>query len=501
MKRLIPILCAAVFILTSCSGKNGNTSIADIVKNSPVEGEITIYCYDAQTYKAFLEKAAKGFQQKFPDTKVNIEVFGKMPEQKMMEFGDGSGGVMTFEYVDDPDAEKDYRYRVNTEIMSGGGADVCALDVLPVHIYQAGGTFDNLREYMDNDPDFDISRYRANIFDAMTTDTGMFVMPVFYTFFVFAYNKDLFTDEEAETLSKLNTAGYDELIALSKEAFDRQGGDTYIFGYTNSFRMASEMFSQNYDDFIDHKSKKANFTDGKFVGMLDKIREYEEAGYIESYRKQTDIWNEAEEPPASAFDSAEEWLETFRKYETEEYFITYHNSLSLYMLFIKDPATPRPVGVGNLAQGGIAGIKSADGGKASFSNRMSFGINENSGNKKTAWEFIKYLLSEEMQASDDLMMLTGHPINKDAFNKKEESQIKSLLKGSDYGLYESDQETADAYMALMDRYASQINTYGFHNQTVIDIVATEIEAYFAGEKTADEAARVLQSKLAIYLSE
>lgn len=45
----------------------------------------------------------------------------------------------------------------------------------------------------------------------------------------------------------------------------------------------------------------------------------------------------------------------------------------------------------------IAGIQADNNGNVPFSFQQAYGINANSDNKATAWAFLKFLLSDEMQ--------------------------------------------------------------------------------------------------------
>jgi len=501
MKRMRTLLCVTALILTSCSG-GGKASVADVIRDSEITGEITVSCYNTARYQGFLNEAARGFELRFPGTKVNIECFGKLPEQKeqrTVELDDGPS--LSFDFGFDPaaenDARNDYRYRVNTELMSGRGADVYVLDVLPIHVYQAGGVLDNLREYMDNDADFDITQYRENLFDALTGDAGQFVMPIGYSFDFLTYNKSLFTDQESEAVLKLDAYSNGELIDLAKEAFDRQvnsGSHTYMFKGDGK-DMFWTLFAQDYEKFIDSKNRKANFTDGQFIALLDKIREYTDAGYIKNYEKKPNGWEEIQALQDAPLDAIEEWYNS--RYENnEDYFFSEHDS-ALLLYKYEAPLFEgwlQAIGEESLENGELAGTRVSDTGEKYFWYEAAFGINSNSENKKTAWEFIKFLLSYYVQTS--YYNFAGHPINRNALAEK----TKFLIR-PDGKLTSDERQILDAYTAQMDKYTERIDAYLFSDPTVYEFVTAEIDAYFNGEKTAEEAARILQGKLNLYLSE
>jgi len=522
MKKALSILCVAAILLTSCGKKGGDASIADIIKDSEIAGEITVSCYDAFFYEALLNEAARGFERKFPGTKVNIEVFSKLPEIERRDLGDGS--VSRIVDADDTDAKKDYIYRASTEFMTGGGADIYAADILPVYKYYDGGIFDNLREYMGNDPDFDITNYRVNIFDALTSDGRQFIMPLDYMFSFFTYNKNLFTDSEEEAISALTAASCKNLIKLAKDAYDRQPegeyAHNYMFGRTNNYdgRMVLNdrkmfiglfyeigpydgMFYWNYNDFIDTKNKKANFTDGKFAGMLNTIGKYVDIGYIESYASQT--YNQDMRELTEQANSMEEYIEAFRiNNDAVDYYYQLRSGMELLTIFLNQEEETGS-SIPDLETNGFAGIASNGNGDVPFQYMHAFGINSNSENKKTAWEFIKYILSDDMQLTGSLTGVNDMVVNKNASGNRIKRRITSQysLSPERIVLNDEQQKTFDDYTALLDKYAGRINTYIFLDPAVTDMVMAEVDAYFAGEKTAEEAARILQGKLTLYLSE
>jgi len=508
MKKIIPVLCTMSILLTSCFGnKGGKTPVVDIIKNSPIEGEITVSCYDV-FYGSYLKTAAVGFERKFPGTKINIEVFGKHPEVETGGFDDGAS-VSRPDNTIDEDARNDYRYKTAAQLMAGKGADIYALDILPVHKYLNGGYFENLREYMEGDPGFDMTKYRENIFDALTVDNKQFVMPLDYQFSCFFYNKKLFSASQGKDISALTSASYGYLAGLAQDLFinsnENAGTTDYMFGYGNTeysrkaltdremfegmfapLGFYNGLFYYNYDEFINAMDKKANFTDGKFIDMLNKIGGYADLGYIKAY---------ANRPGAAA-----KYKEALSEDSNEDFFISPRWSFDISNMLLYQETEDDLYSPPKRNEYGFAGIISNDKGEVPFQYKYAFGINENSENKKTAWEFIKYLLSDEEQ----IRLNSYIPVNKNAFinsTKKRLSPQSLFTPPEKIVLTESEKQIFDEYTALIDKYTEQINTYIYVDPIVLDMVEVEADAYFNGEKTAEDIARILQGKLTLYLSE
>lgn len=138
--------------------------------------------------------------------------------------------------------------------------------------------------------------------------------------------------------------------------------------------------------------------------------------------------------------------------------------------------------------------------------------------KAAAWEFLRSFLTEEYQRggyyfptnkaayaarradamkieyeTDDL----GH-ILLDENGERKRKVIGYMYDGSTMseiysGMSEARAEAIDALIATADTVAQ--------TDPVIDIALTEAQAYFAGQKSADEVARLIQSKASIYINE
>ncbi|MDR0313885.1 MAG: hypothetical protein LBI14_09835, partial [Treponema sp.] len=179
-----------LLILAGCGkSASGGTGLSPEFFDSKIEGQITVSAYDTLLYKTYLEEAARGFEALYPGTKVNIETFSAMPiYTTIME-----GGVeyTMVETSDDPQSRQDYLSRINTNLMSGRGADLYATDILPLHKYVESKTLENLEPYMNLDPSFNKVDYRQNILEALCYKDGIWFMPMDYDFRYFAYDSIL----------------------------------------------------------------------------------------------------------------------------------------------------------------------------------------------------------------------------------------------------------------------------------------------------------------------
>lgn len=464
-----------------------------------IGGEITVSAYDTMKSKAFLEDAARLFEEKYPGTKVNVETFSAMPEVKTSE--QGNMKLQAVQVQDDPQGRQDYINRVNTSIMSGQGADVLSMDVLPSYKYADSGQLENLSDYMAADTDFNRADYRANILDAVEYKGGTWFIPLDYTFDYYAYDSTLLTGNVASgfgTGSAYNVGG---LMEIAEPFYDGSNGIFNSVDYAGGPRggaggMWSNLLNENYASFVDIENKSAHFDDGRFAALLESVKEYSEKGYIQKgvtgERDAGAIMRRAGEVP------------------TERFFFKDKNIFTLTNHFTRNIGMRMNVMIGgagamaNEEDDEIAGIAADANGSVPFDFEQAYGINANSKNKETAWEFIKFLLSEEMQLNAN-MMITALPLHNSARDKKAETVMTGMSGKQGQEMSEDQKKTIvealGGYNETVEKLSDQINSFVFTDSVVNDMISSEVRYFFEGNKTAEEVANVLQSKVDLYLNE
>lgn len=464
-------------------------SASEISLSGEIGGEIIVSCYDTMQYKSFLEDAAKLFEEKYPGTTVNIESFSAMPEVKTSEQGDKKMTMVQIQ--DDPQGRADYISKVGTALMSGEGADILAIDVLPIQKYIESGQLENLSAYMDAAPDFNRADYLENILDATQYKGGTWFLPMDYTFNYYAYDTTLIPGASVFGMGSAFTI--EQLMDIAESSFD---GSSNIFNrpdYVSGPRpdMWSLLLEENYTSFVDIENKAANFDDGSFVALLESVKQYSEQGYI----------------PKGATGGADAGTMMQKSGEdtTDRFFFKPQNAVNLISLFTRNLGMRMTA----MAEGGtmaigdddeIAGIAAGANGSVPFTYNQAYGINSNSKNKETAWAFLSFLLSEEMQLNTNLRP-TAMPISNSAREKKMETMLTSMMGERGKSLSEAQLEAIMKYNEAVKQLSRQINAYIFEDTIINDMISAEVQYFFDGSKTADEVAKMLQNKVGLYLSE
>ena len=132
--------------------------------------------------------------------------------------------------------------------------------------------------------------------------------------------------------------------------------------------------------------------------------------------------------------------------------------------------------------------------------------------KDAAWQFMRILLTEDYQ--DNLSW--GYPISQKAFDKKLAEAMKqeyttdengkqipvshggmSMGDGLQVEFYAITQEEADQIKALINSVDHTV----VNDQSLTHIITEESAFFFSGEKTADQVADIIQSRMTIYVNE
>lgn len=482
--KITAILLCCIMLAGVLAGCRGETP-----QNNEVNGEITVSCYNLSMSQSFLEEAARQFEQKYPGTKVNITSFSAMPEVKKTE-QDGKQ-IQAISQEDDPQGRADYISKTSTSLMSGQGADLLAMDVLPVYQYVESGQLENLKEYLDQDIDFNSSSYRENILNTLEFQNGIWFLPLDYSFDYFAYDSSLANGQQAAKFGLEQAFTSTQMIETGKSTFSGNHklfpGPAYL--QSGNGDLFSQLFKEHYRSFVDMESKTANFNDGTFKALINSIKDLADDGYISQGIGQADssaLLNSAAADPTERF-----WFKPKNQFLLVSQ--TYPDSDFRMNVSTSD------VGSGIEDDDEIAGICAEENGVIPFTYEQAFGINANSRNKQTAWAFLKFLLSYEIQASPNMSLLSLPLHNQARADRAEDLYRMLLTEGRD--LDESQKQALYGYLNTVEALSDQINGFTFRDTTIQDMVIKEMEYFFDGTKSADQVCQVLQNKVELYLNE
>lgn len=149
-----------------------------------------------------------------------------------------------------------------------------------------------------------------------------------------------------------------------------------------------------------------------------------------------------------------------------------------------------------------------DSGSGIYMEAMRLYLNRNAGNREGAIDFLRYLLSEEGQrqymeyssATNYLPVrrsLLQEALDQYQQNVRETPTQNSDSKGISYVQDKLEEEQIEAYWRVLDNAVPAV----FKADDIWPMVDEELQPYFNGERSAEEAAAALHSRVQLYLDE
>ncbi len=367
------------------------------------------------------------------------------------------------------------RTQFNADLTTENCPDIIDLSSLDFHQYASKGILEDLYPYMEKSA-MNKEDYLENILGAYEIDGKLYgILSKFYVSTTMA-KTSLVGDVTGWTLS--------EMLDFA-EARDPEN----LFQYGSRSSILYYCIYNNIDEFIDWETGQCSFEGEEFIRTLEFAAKYPEEPDFETTDEREGI--------ASLLHSDRVLLMQTSLSSVQEYQMM-NGLFGEKAAYIGYPNQERK---GNL-------IQPASG---------SMGLSAKSGHKEGAWEFMKTILSEEYQEG----LLEEHgswgfPVKKSAlehqfeidmtpeyYEDEEGNQVENPKTTWGYDDFEMEimaatKEETDAVRALI-MSADKIS--GVVDEQLMNIIAEESEPFFKGQKSAADAAKIIQNRIQIYVNE
>lgn len=457
MKKLhAPCFClplACLFALTACApgGAAADAEPLPIEVPPPVEQtntELNIWYTDYGMTTKYLDAAVTQYNQQHPDNPITAEKY----------FADDSS-----------ESNDEATQQMLTEVMAGSGPDLIFFDVgnMDIEKMVRRGVFADLEPYFEAD-NFDWSGYNQAVMDAGVWDGHRLVIPLQYSF-PMLYTSQTALDETGFSIENCDTFGglLDEIEAM--QADPSQTREVFRAKYT--FYNFAQYAGIPYVDYDQQKADLSfselergaeifNNLDGLELGFLD-----DGINGAADIRDGKALWN-CPFPPVDGFYTGPEVINTFD---------------DMVMMPIRD------------VSGGIQAEVT-----------WAVAVRNNSPNLQNAYEFIKYLLSEEYHTETLGYRWLYYSVLDSANEAYFQDTVYNLAAPlvppeNSYGLDTVDvrQEDFDELMS----YTRQISGAYFNCIETNFMRNMRMCGFLSGEASYEEAVREVERKLDLYLSE
>lgn len=401
---------------------------------------------------------------------------------QILEFNRTSGTwrieVRDYSEYNTPDDASAGVSKLNTEILAGDLPDLLDVsDDMPLRQYAAKGLLEDLWPYIESDTGLGREGVMERVLEAAEIDGKLVrVFPRFYLETA-AGNPAVLGTSTGWTLDELRTA------------LEKQGSDCSVLGPDETkTSVLEDMFADNLENFVNWDEGSARFDSPEFAAILEFCNTF----------------------PAQVQSQGEEYV-------------------SPYTWVARGEQMLLPVSLGDLTSiqiyralfGGdaaFAGYPSEGGSGVRFGVEGGIAMMESCRDKGGAWSFMRQMLLAEGDR-----FTFGFPVNRANFEKSAQESMEitylkdengdpivgpdgePMMEGTAYVFLDTQavmlspptQEDYDEVMALYER----ADSIAGRDKNIWNIVQDGAGAYFAGDRTADEAAQAIQSRVELYLNE
>ena len=367
--------------------------------------------------------------------------------------------------------------QLNNDIIAGNAPDILLLDTgTQTRSYEMKGVLEPLDSYLENDPEISKNEYLDNVLDVYRYRGKTYLLTPAFGIRTYAIRK-----RDADAVSEWS------LDVLQQMMDERNIDASKLFGdwpmTQNDIVTYALMFDgKNYFDWDEHRVR---FDSQSFIDLLNFAKQFPEEVDYSFYEADTSgYYRSGEALLAQAF------FGSFRDFRTLKY--------------------------GNFGEDiTLIGFPREDGtGGSSVLAYTQLAMSAQSKNKDMCWEFLRTFLLDDYQKRISKDMGYMFPVLKSALDEmaaqalereyyetedgeKEYYDESIWINGEELKLEEMTQADIDQVYAMFESVDSAYE----YDQTLVNMVMEECAPFFKGQKSAEECAKIVQSKAQIYIDE
>ena len=359
---------------------------------------------------------------------------------------------------------------LDKDIISGNVPDILVLsDYTRMNNYAKKGMFVDLNDFFTEENNIPMSDISDNIVNLFKTDDKVYILPTSYSVRTYLMKKSLY-----EKLQPYN------IDTVNKFLKDKNMTESEFLGFMFRDYMLDIVLSGSGDKFIDLKNGTCNLDSKEFKDILS---------FVKNLPLSEDV-----------FGDNYEYEDDSAYYREDRYVLS-----QLYLSALSD-YTRQKYGVfgEDLEVVGMPGMEKV----VSIYPEFLIGIVKND-NTNDSFEFVKGLFSEDKQLEDS----SSFPVNKNALEKKFEEEKKGnyYLDNDKEVYYDDVYYIGDVEISIpkpseedineVKDILNSINAVEMSDNGLSNILNEEISAFYSGDKSVDEVASIMQSRVSIYLAE
>jgi ABC-type glycerol-3-phosphate transport system substrate-binding protein len=352
---------------------------------------------------------------------------------------------------------------------------VIANDPSIIHNYISKGLFTDLTDYIKNDPDINFDDIFPNLIKASSYNDKIYEIVPSFTISTVAGKKSVLGDRNSWTM--------EEFLQFKNSL---QPGMS-MFADATRENMLYNFLSVNVSDYMDFGKGKCYFDTPEFVSLLEYLKEFpkSEEMYTNEYWENYDY-----ESAESAYRENKVVLQPTSIYDIRELKYLIRGTFGEAVTFIGYPCK--------------------EGNGSSINPMASYAISAKSAYKDAAWDFVKYYYSNEYQQKltwgipasmaqfdENAKQSTEKPYYMDENNQKVEYDDTYYINGQEIVI----EPLSEAEIAGIKEFVKSVDRISSYSEDIQNIITEDAEPFFQGQKTAEEVAKIIQSRANIYINE
>lgn len=368
--------------------------------------------------------------------------------------------------------------QLNTEIMAGNYPDIIDSNTIPLDRLAAKGLLEDLYPYIDKDSELDRNDFLPNVLAAAEVDGKLYSTLSSFSIQSVVGASSIVGDTPGWTYEDLYSA-----IANMPE------GCTIFDNYFERSTVLRYCMYLEGNNLVDWTTGECNFDSRTFRAILEfanlfpEIFDWDNEEYVDSF----------------------EAIAEGKQMLLNAYFYSFEDVMQYPAIFNNDLTF-----IGFPTYDGVGNMMMLDNSYAMFSTCKD---------KEAAWYFLRTMFTKDYQKSCyDL------PVNKELFEEKiaasmnpkyrtdddgnfildkngdkieEPKYTMGLANGDAIKIYSLSEEMAQAVREVVSSTTKILS----NDEEIYEIVATESAPFFAGQKSADDVAKLIQNKVSIYVNE
>lgn len=403
--------------------------------------------------------------------------------QRVVEFNKQSDttriAIKDYSEYNSYDDYEAWKTQLNNDILSGNMPDILDVSDLEdsMNSYVSKGLLASVDDLIANDPELADTEFLDNALEARRINGTLYEVFPYFNVNTFIAKSSLVGDKTSLTMDEAL-----EIVASMGEDARLISGQTRDYFFSTAMNYVGR-------EYVDVAAGTCNFESEGFLSLME---------YAKTLPTEDEVYSEDYDG-----DVYEDFYGDDSQYRENKTLLCslYISSISDINYYLNGIFGEDISYVGFPNDGGCRGV---------IYTSKSFALSAKSEVLDEAWDFISYYLKEEYQ--NDISY--GLPVTRAAFNALAQAALeKPYYTDADGNKVEYDetywindeeitlptmtQEQVDAAVEFIE---SLTTTY-YYDEDVINIINEEVEAYYSDQKSAEDVAAIIQSRVKIFVQE